>query len=88
MYQIEMRGENLLVKKVEAKAETQFDTGGDTDKRGAVYSVLHAPADSDIKAGSLVLLKPGSYPGFYFENEMVTSIETYDVLANVTEDKE
>lgn len=88
MYQIEMCGENLLVQKVEAKAETQFDTGGDTDKRGAVYKVLHAPTDSEFKADSLVLLKPGTYPGFYFENEMVTAVEELDVLATVTEIKE
>lgn len=88
MFNIEMRGENLLVKKVESKSESQFDTAGDTDKRGALYTVLHAPAESDIKQGSTVLLKPGTYPGFYFDNEMVTSVETYDVLATVTEGKE
>jgi hypothetical protein len=82
-----MCGEYMLVQKVEAKAESQFDTGGDTDKRGAVYRVLHAPAESSFSADSLVLLKPGTYPGFFFENEMVTQIETFDVLAKVTEGK-
>ena len=88
MYQIEMTDENILVQKVEAKAETQFDTGGDTDKRGAVYKVLHAPAESDYKADTLVLLLPGTYPGFYFENEMVTAITESDIIAKVTDGKE
>lgn len=87
MYQINMTDENILVQKVEAKAETQFEMGGDADKRGAVYCVKHSPEDSPYKADSLVMLKPGQYPGFYFENEVFTVIEESDVIATVTEEK-
>lgn len=87
MYQIQMVDENILVQKVEAKAETQFEMGGDADKRGAVYCVKHSPEDSEFKADSLVLLKPGQYPGFYFENEIFTVVESDDILAKVTETK-
>lgn len=87
MYQINMTDENILVQKVEAKAETQFEMGGDADKRGAVYCVKHSPEDSPYKAESLVLLKPGQYPGFYFEDEIFTVIEESDVIATVTEGK-
>jgi len=87
VYQINMTDENILVQKVEAKAETQFEMGGDADKRGAVYCVKHSPEDSPYKADSLVMLKPGQYPGFYFENEVFTVIEESDVIATVTEEK-
>ena len=88
MYQIDMTDENILVKKVETKSKTEFETGGDTDKQGAIYQVLHAPAESPFKADNLVLIKPGTYPGFYFEGEMVTYIEESDIIANVTEGAE
>lgn len=87
MYQIEMTDENILVQKVEAKAETQFEMGGDADKRGAVYCVKHSPEESNYPAETLVLLKPGQYPGFYFEDEIYTVIETDDIIAKVTETK-
>lgn len=88
MYQIEMTDENILVTKVETKATTQFETGGDSDKRGAVYKVHHSPADSEFKADSLVLLKPGTYPGLFFEGETMTVIEESDIIAKVTEGAE
>lgn len=88
MFNIEMTDENILVQKVEQKVESQFEMGGDADKRGAVYCVKHAPADSAYNADDQVLLKPGQYPGFYFDNEIFTVIEESDIIAKVTETKE
>lgn len=88
MYKIQMTDENILVQKVQTKAASQFETGGeDTDKRGAVYCVKHSPEKCSYKAESLVMLKPGQYPGFYFEDEVFTVIEESDVIATVTETK-
>ena len=58
MYQIQMVDSNLLTKKVESEQQSQFDTGGSADRNGAIYRIIHAPADSVFVAEELVLLRP------------------------------
>lgn len=87
MYQIEMQDENLLVQKVEAENKTEFDMGGSEDKKGAVFRICHAPVESKFKADELVMLRPETYPGFYFEGELYTVIDASDVLAKLTKGK-
>lgn len=87
MYQIEMTDENILVQKVEAKAESEFVLAGDADKRGAIYCIKHAPGDSPFAKDDLVLLKPGQYPGFYYDNEAYTVVQEDDIMAELTEIK-
>ena len=78
---------NILTKKVESEAKSQFDTGGSGDRNGAIYRIIHAPAESDYKADELVLLHPGDYSALYFEGELLTSITESDIIAKVTEAK-
>ncbi len=87
MYQIEMQDENILVQKVETKNTTEFDMGGNADKQGAIFKICHAPAESKFKANELVLLRPETYPGFYFEQETFTVITESDILAKLTKGK-
>lgn len=87
MYQIQMLDENILVKKVEAEAKSEFETGGSTDKNGAIYQVTHAPAESSFNVDELVLLHPGTYERLYLEGELLTSITESDIIAKVTEAK-
>ena len=87
MYQIQMVDSNILTKKVESEAKSQFDTGGSGDRNGAIYRIIHAPAESDYKADELVLLHPGDYSALYFEGELLTSITESDIIAKVTEAK-
>mgnify|MGYP001167232691 CR=1 FL=1 len=88
MYQIQMVDSNILTKKVESENKSQFDTGGSGDRNGAIYRIIHAPADSDYKAEELVLLSPGDYTALYFNGELLTSITDSDIIGKVTEDKE
>lgn len=85
MYQIQMVDSNILTKKVESEAKSQFETGGSADRNGAVYQVIHAPADSEYKAEELVLLSPGAYDTLHFNGELLTSITESDIIAKVTE---
>lgn len=87
MYQIEMVDSNILAKKVESENKSEFDTGGDGDRNGAVYRILHAPAESDYKAEELVLLHPGDYSALYFNGELLTSISESDIIGKVTKEK-
>lgn len=87
MYQIQMVDSNILAKKVESEAKSQFETGGSSDRNGAIYRILHAPAESEYKADELVLLHPGDYTALYFEGELLTSITESDIIAKVTEAK-
>lgn len=87
MYQIEMVDSNILTKKVESENKSQFDTGGSGDRNGAVYRIIHAPADCAFKAQELVLLHPGDYSALYFNGELLTAITESDIIAKVTEDK-
>lgn len=87
MYKLQMTDENILVSKVEAVKETKFEMTDDSDKRGAVYRIDHAPKDSAYSAKQLVLLGPGSYPGIYFEGVLYTVITEQDIIAKVTEEK-
>ncbi len=87
MYQIQMVDSNILAKKVESENKSQFETGGSTDRNGATYRILHAPAESEYKADELVLLSPGDYSALYFEGELLTSITESDIIAKVTEAK-
>ena len=87
MYQIQMVDSNILAKKVESENKSQFETGGSTDRNGAIYRILHAPAESEYKADELVLLSPGDYSALYFEGELLTSITESGIIAKVTEAK-
>ena len=87
MYQIQMVEDNLLAKKAEAEKTSEFETGGSADRNGAVYKIIHAPADSDYKADELVLLSPGDYTALYVNGELLTSIRESDIIAKVEEDK-
>jgi hypothetical protein len=88
MYQIQMVDSNILAKKVESEeTKSQFDTGGSSDRNGAIYRIIHAPAESEYKAESLVLLSPGDYTALYFEGELLTSILESDIIAKITEEK-
>lgn len=86
MYQIEMVEDHMLVEKVESQ-KSEFINTGEADKQGAVFRILHAPASSEYKAQQLVLLRPETYPGFYFEGKLYTKIEETDIIAKVTEGK-
>lgn len=87
MYQIQMVDSNILCKKHEAEAKSQFETGGSIDRNGAIYQIIHAPAESEYKADELVLLSPGDYTALYMNGELLTSITESDIIAKVTEDK-
>lgn len=87
MYQIQMVDSNLLVKKVESDNKSQFDTGGSSDRNGAIYRVIHAPVDSAFAAEELVLLSPGDYTALYFNGDLLTSITESDIIGKVTEGK-
>ncbi|MFA5999236.1 MAG: hypothetical protein WC747_04425 [Candidatus Babeliales bacterium] len=87
MYQIQMVDSNILTKKVESEKQSEFETGGSSDRNGAIYRIIHAPAESEYKAEELVLLSPGEYTALYFEGELLTSITESDIIAKVTEDK-
>ena len=88
MYQIQMVDSNILTKKVESESKSQFDTGGSADRNGAVYRIIHAPADSAYHADELVLLSPGDYTALYFNGELLTSITESDIIGKITEGKE
>lgn len=85
MYQIQMVDSNILAKKVESEAKSEFETGGSVDRNGAVYRIIHAPAESEFKADELVLLSPGEYSVLYFNGELLTSLTESDIIAKVTE---
>ena len=85
MYQIQMVDSNILAKKVESEAKSQFDTGGSSDRNGAIYRIIHAPAEGDYKADELVLLHPGEYSSLYVNGDLLTSITESDIIAKVTE---
>lgn len=87
MYQIQMVDSNILAKKVESEAKSQFDTGGSSDRNGAVYRIIHAPAEGEYKADELVLLSPGEYSSLYVNGDLLTSITESDIIAKVTEAK-
>lgn len=87
MYQIQMVDSNILAKKVESEAKSEFDAGGSSDRNGAIYRIIHAPADAAYAAEELVLLCPGEYTALYFEGELLTSITESDIIAKVTEAK-
>lgn len=87
MYKLHMTDDNLLVQKVEAVKETQFEMTDDSDKRGAVYRIHYAPQDSQYKENQLVLLAPATYPAIHFEGILYTVITDQDIIAKVTEDK-
>lgn len=87
MYQIQMVDSNILAKKVESEAKSQFDTGGSSDRNGAVYQIIHAPADAAYAADELVLLSPGEYSSLYVNGDLLTSITESDIIAKVTEAK-
>lgn len=87
MYQIQMVDSNILTKKVESEAKSEFETGGSSDRNGAIYRIIHAPAESDYKSDELVLLSPGEYSVLYFEGELLTSITESDIIGKVTEAK-
>lgn len=88
MYQIQMMDSNILTKKVESKKQSEFETGGSSDRNGAIYRIIHAPAESDYKSDELVLLHPGEYSTLHFNGELLTSITESDIIGKVTEDKE
>lgn len=87
MYQIQMVDSNILAKKVESEAKSQFDTGGSSDRNGAVYRIIHAPADAAYAAYELVLLSPGEYSSLYVNGDLLTSITESDIIAKVTEEQ-
>ena len=87
MYQIQMVDSNILAKKVESENKSQFETGGSSDRNGAIYRIIHAPADSDYKADELVLLSPGDYTALYVNGDLLTSLTESDIIAKVTEAK-
>lgn len=87
MYQIQMVDSNILAKKVESDSKSEFDTGGSADRNGAVYRIIHAPAESDYKSDELVLLSPGDYTALFFNGELLTSITESDIIGKVTEEK-
>lgn len=87
MYQIQMVDSNILTKKVESESKSQFETGGSGDRNGAIYRIIHAPAESDYKSDELVLLSPGEYTSLYVNGDLLTSITESDIIAKVTEDK-
>lgn len=87
MYQIQMVDSNILAKRVESENKSQFETGGSSDRNGAVYRIIHAPVESDYKSDELVLLSPGDYTALYFEGDLLTSIIESDIIAKVTEVK-
>ena len=86
MYQIQMVDSNILAKKVESENTSQFDTGGSADRNGAVYRIIHAPAESDYKSDELVLLHPGDYTALYFNGDLLTAITESDIIAKVTQE--
>lgn len=88
MYQIQMVDSNILTKKVESEAKSEFETGGSVDRNGAIYRIIHAPAESEFKADELVLLSPGEYSVLYFNGELLTSITESDIIGKVTEVQE
>lgn len=88
MYQIQMVDSNILTKKVESEAKSEFETGGSVDRNGAIYRIIHAPADSAYAADELVLLSPGEYSVLYFNGELLTSITESDIIGKVTEVQE
>ena len=88
MYQIQMVDSNILAKKVESEAKSEFETGGSGDRNGAIYRIIHAPADSAFAAEELVLLSPGEYTALYFNGELLTSITESDIIGKVTEVQE
>lgn len=87
MYQIKnVQADNLLVQKVEKENKSEFISVGDNDKKGAIYRVCYAGENIDnlqLEKDALVLLKPGTYPGVLFNNEMFTVIDEQDILAVV-----
>ena len=85
MYQIQMVDSNILCKKHESEAKSEFDTGGSGDRNGAVYRIIHAPADSEYKAEELVLLSPGAYDTLHFNGELLTSITESDIIGKIME---
>lgn len=87
MYQIQMVDSNILAKKVESENKSEFETGGSADRNGAVYQIIHAPADAAYAADELVLLHPGDYTALYVNGDLLTSITESDIIAKVTEDK-
>lgn len=87
MYQIQMVDSNILAKKVESENKSEFETGGSTDRNGAIYRIIHAPAESDYKSDELVLLSPGDYTALYVNGDLLTSLTESDIIAKVTEDK-
>lgn len=87
MYQIQMVDSNILTKKVESEAKSEFETGGSGDRNGAIYRIIHAPAESDYKADELVLLSPGDYTALYVNGDLMTSLTESDIIAKVTEAK-
>jgi len=87
MYQIQMVDSNILAKKVESETKSQFDTGGSSDRNGAIYRIIHAPADAAYAADELVLLSPGEYSSLYVNGDLLTSITESDIIAKVTEAK-
>lgn len=86
MYQIEMVEDHMLVEKVETQ-KSEFINTGEADKQGAIFRILHAPKGSDYQPEQLVLLRPETYPGFYFEGKLYTKIVEDDIIAKVTEGK-
>lgn len=87
MYQIQMVDSNILAKKVESENKSQFETGGSSDRNGAIYRIIHAPADAAYAADELVLLSPGDYTALYVNGDLLTSITESDIIAKVTEAK-
>lgn len=87
MYQIQMVDSNILAKKVESENKSEFETGGSSDRNGAIYRIIHAPAESDYKSDELVLLSPGDYTALYVNGDLLTSLTESDIIAKVTEDK-
>ena len=85
MYQIQMVDSNILATKAESESKSEFDSGGSSDRNGAVYRIIHAPAESEYRADELVLLSPGDYPALYLEGQLLTSITESDIIAKVTE---
>jgi len=87
MYHIEMVDDHMLVERIET-TKSKFINPGETDKQGAIFRILHAPKDCGYQPEDIVLLRPETYPGFYFEGKLYTKIETTDIIAKLTEAKE
>ena len=75
-------GQNLLVERVEAKPQSEFETAG-VDPRGPVFLIKHAGSESAYKAGEHVLLAPGDYDALEFEGQKFLHVMDDRIIAKL-----